>query len=115
MELLILVIVVAELLQKVVQDKMVCYIVPTVAAIAHFFMRKKFVSMNNKHHAWLNLLFLGGAVFGFVDHLWNGELFYGGNLVMDLALGVVITLAILLVWKIIVVFDKASVKNVSLD
>jgi len=91
---------------------MVCYIIPTVAAISHYFMRKKIPSMkHNAQHSWLNLLLVGGAIFGVVDHLWNGELFmFGGNLVMDLALGVAITLAIFVAWKLIVVFDKLSKK-----
>ena len=53
-----------------------CYIVPVVAAIIHYFFRKKIPSWkNNTHHDWLNLLFIGGAIFGVIDHLWNGELF----------------------------------------
>jgi hypothetical protein len=93
---------------------MVCYIVPTTAAIVHFFMRKKIPSMkSNKYHVWLNQLFLGGAVFGIVDHLWNGELFlFGKNILWDLALGVTITLTIIIAWGIIVLFDKLSSKNI---
>ena len=67
---------------------------------------------NNSHYLWLNLLFVGGAIFGVVDHLWNGELFMlGEKPILDLALGVTITLVILVVWKLIVVYDKLSTKN----
>ena len=92
---------------------MVCYSIPAVAAIVHYFMRKKIPSMkNNPHYLWLNLLFVGGAIFGVVDHLWNGELFMlGEKPILDLALGVTITLVILVVWKLIVVYDKLSTKN----
>ena len=89
---------------------MTCYAVPAVAAIIHFFMRKK--SPSSKYQRWLNQLFLGGAIFGVVDHLWNGELFlFGPNLAMDLALGVLITLVLVAVWGMMVYVDKRSVKD----
>ena len=91
---------------------MVCYTIPTAAAIIHFFMKKKF-EKNNKYYIWLNHLFIGGMVFGIVDHWWNKELFLiGKNLVSDLALGVTITIVILIIWGIMVVYDKLSLKNI---
>jgi hypothetical protein len=49
----------------------------------------------------LNLLLYGGAIFGFVDHLWHGELFLiGETSVMDLMLGITITVAIFAGWGI---------------
>ncbi len=89
---------------------MVCYAIPSIAAIAHYFMRKRIPSMkNSKHHLWLNQLLLGGAIFGVVDHLWNGELLLiGDNLASDIALGITITLAIIGAWKLIVLRDKRT-------
>jgi len=91
---------------------MVCYAIPTVAAIIHHATRKNVASMKTSiHHLWLTLLLLGGAIFGLVDHLWNGELFLiGENIVFDLLLGVVITIATIAVWAIIVIIDKKSNK-----
>ena len=87
---------------------MACYIVPAVAAIAHFFMRKN-PKYNNKHNLWLNQLFLGGAIFGLVDHAWNRELFLFS--MKDLYLGITITAVIFIAWKIITIRDKISLKN----
>ena len=88
---------------------MACYIVPTVAAIAHFFMRKKIPKIQNKHNLWLNQLFLGGAIFGIVDHAWNKELFL--FTLKDLYLGITITAIIFIAWKIIVLRDKLSLNS----
>lgn len=86
-----------------------CYIVPLIAAIAHYGLRKKIKGFDNVHQLWLNLLFLGGAVFGVVDHIWNKELFLiGENLVFDLMLGVLITVVIFIVWLGVVVLDKSK-------
>jgi len=50
---------------------------------------------------WLNLLLYGGAMFGLVDHLWNGTLFLVGQApLMDLLLGVTITAVIFGGWGI---------------
>jgi hypothetical protein len=50
---------------------------------------------------WLNLLLYGGALFGLVDHLWNGELFLLGEApLMDLLLGATITAVIFGGWGI---------------
>ena len=89
---------------------MVCYTVPMAAAVAHFVMRKNITNWKeNTHHLWLNLLLAGGAIFGLVDHWWNGELFYiGKNILMDISLGVAITVAITAIWAVIYVTDKAK-------
>ena len=62
------------------KNNMVCYAVPTLAAIAHIIMRKNISSWKeNPHHLWLGFLLAGGAIFGLVDHWWNGELFLIGE------------------------------------
>ena len=77
---------------------MVCYIVPTSAAamiLAHrFFGKKKDIQGHQ-----LNLLLGGGAIFGIVDHWWNGQLtLIGPNIWHDILLGLAITVAIYAVW-----------------
>ncbi len=85
-----------------------CYTAPAAAAIIHFFMRKKIPSMKlSKYQLWLNQLFLGGAIFGIVDHWWNGELFLmGENLIKDLMLGLMITVVIFAIASLMVLADK---------
>jgi len=62
----------------------------------------------------LTLLLLGGAIFGIVDHLWNGELFLiGENIGYDILLGSVITIITIVVWAAIVIVDKKTNKMVS--
>jgi hypothetical protein len=92
---------------------MVCYAIPTVAALIHYGMRTKVKGWkNNTYHLWLGLLLAGGALFGIVDHLWNGELFLiGNNLVSDLLLGATITGVIIVAWSVVVLLDKAKIKN----
>jgi len=89
---------------------MVCYAVPTVAAIIHYATRKNISSWKTSvHHLWLTLLLAGAAVFGIVDHLWNGELFLiSENIGFDLLLGVVITIVTIAVWAVVVIVDKKS-------
>ena len=84
-----------------------CYTVPTIAAIVHYLMRKR--GLDGEHHRWLNLLFAGGAIFGIVDHAWNGELLAFS--VSDVMLGVVITFTILAAWSVVVVTDKIKLKQ----
>jgi len=88
---------------------MACYIVPTVAALIHLFMRKKIPNFQVSQHRWLSNLLFGGAIFGLVDHAWNRELLLFS--LPDLALGFTITAAILIAWKVMVfrasVTDKA--------
>jgi len=92
---------------------MVCYTVPMIAAIGHIIMRRNITSWKESaHHLWLSLLLGGGAIFGLVDHWWNGELFYiGDNIIMDLSLGVAITITILVIWTIMFTLDKTKSKK----
>ena len=92
---------------------MVCYAVPAVAAVIHYATRKNIKSLKtNTHQLWLNMLLAGGAIFGVVDHLWNGELFLiGENIRSDILLGVTITIVIFVVWAIVVTLDKTSRKT----
>ena len=90
---------------------MVCYIVPAVAAIVHYSLRRNIIGWRKSvHHFWLSLLLAGGAIFGLVDHLWNGELFIIGNApLIDIMLGVTITVAIFVAWAVIVILKKTDV------
>ena len=83
-----------------------CYMVPVVGAVVTSVAWSK---TKDTRVGWLNLLFWGGALFGVIDHFWNGELFLiSENLVSDLMLGVVITLGILATWGIMVAVSKRS-------
>lgn len=85
---------------------MVCYAVPTTVAVLSILYRGKH-SLHTKYAQWFTLLFSGGAVFGIVDHLWNGELFLiGDNIVSDILLGFAITAALSVVWLAAVCVDK---------
>ena len=92
---------------------MVCFTVPAAAALIHGVFRKNGSFIKNRtHHLWLNLLFLGAAIFGLVDHWWNGELFLiGENLIMDIMLGVTITISTIIIWGLLVSFDKSQDKK----
>ena len=92
---------------------MVCYAVPAAAAIAHIFMRKNITGWKEStHQIWLSLLLVGGAVFGVVDHWWNGELFLvGENLLSDIMLGIAITIAIVIIWAVIFALEKTKAKK----
>ena len=92
---------------------MVCYTVPMAAAIAHVVMRKNIISWKEStHQIWLSLLLAGGAIFGVVDHWWNGELFLiGENILMDIMLGIAITIAIVIIWAVILTLEKTKVKK----
>ena len=89
---------------------MVCYSVPMIAAVSHFVMRRNITSWKDStSHLWLGLLLAGGAIFGLVDHWWNGELFLiGENILMDLMLGVTITIAIVVIWAVAVTLNKSK-------
>ncbi|MBI4453176.1 hypothetical protein HY636_00870 [Candidatus Woesearchaeota archaeon] len=92
---------------------MACYIIPVISAVMHYGLRKKISSWKDDiSHKNLTLLLTGGAIFGFVDHLWNGQLFVSKNLGKDLLLGVTITITIFLVWGIIVFAEKAKQSQV---
>lgn len=87
-----------------------CYLVPTAAAIATTFVCR---TNNSLKLRGLNLMFYGGALFGLIDHLWNGELLLiSEDWLKDLALGVVITLGIVLAW---VVISTAAKRRLSLE
>ncbi len=84
---------------------MVCYTIPMAVAILGLIARKK-SNWKGKHSDWFVLLFLGGALFGVVDHLWNGELFFiSANWLMDLLLGITITVVIAVTWVVAVWID----------
>ncbi len=86
-----------------------CYAVPAVGAIFTSVVWSKTRSIKIW---WLNLLLWGGAVFGIIDHLWNGELFLiSQGWLKDISLGVVITVAIVLTWGIVLSLAK---RNLSL-
>jgi len=89
---------------------MVCYLIPLAAAVVQTVLRRNVHSMRgDRHQLWLGMLLFGGALFGVVDHLWNGELFLlSGNLVSDLLLGVTITVTIVASWAFIVRLDSSS-------
>ena len=81
-----------------------CYAVPTASAVITSVMwsRTKDIKI-----WWLNLMFWGGALFGFVDHLYHGELFLiSENLMSDLFLGAIITISILVGWRIALACNK---------
>jgi len=83
-----------------------CYFGPTTAAIVTTFMWKSKKTINL---FWLMLMFYGGALFGVIDHLWNGELFLvSENWIKDALLGVVITVGIILAWKGIIFLVKRT-------
>lgn len=81
---------------------MVCWMVPLMATVTCFIGRKASCS-GGAHSFWLNIMLLGGALFGAIDHLWNSEMFLiGANWAMDLALGGAITVGITATWGAIV-------------
>jgi len=85
---------------------MVCYIIPTTAAIIEYIRNRK-IKEKTPHKNWLNLMFLGGALFGIIDHLWNGELFLiSANWILDLTLGFTITAGIIGSWGLIISTPK---------
>ena len=90
---------------------MVCYVVPAIAAIVHQGLRKSKTDWKKStSHLWLSLLLTGGAIFGLVDHLWNGELFLlGDNLFLDLLLGITITVAIVVAWFVIITLNRSTI------
>ena len=93
---------------------MVCYAIPRAVAIFGLIAHKKF-GFNGKHSDWFVLLFSGGALFGVIDHLWNGELFlFGENLLMDLLLGIAISIGITVTWAVIVLIDTKAVQPLEL-
>ncbi|MBL7160234.1 MAG: hypothetical protein ISS93_00065 [Candidatus Aenigmarchaeota archaeon] len=87
---------------------MVCWAVPLIATVVGFVARKA-SRRGGVHGFWLNIMLLGGALFGAIDHLWYGELFIiTANWGMDLALGGAITAGITAGWGAIVFKPQIS-------
>ncbi len=83
-----------------------CFIEPTAGAIVTTLIWNR---TKDSKIGRLNLLFWGGALFGLIDHFWNGELFVvPKNLISDLWLGAVITVSILVVWKVMLSAEKTK-------
>lgn len=81
-----------------------CYLGPLSGAIVTSLLWKRTKSMKV---FWLNLLFWGGALFGVIDHLLNGELFLiSEEIGWDLLLGAIITGIILCVWGGVVALSR---------
>ncbi len=79
---------------------MVCYVVPLATGIITSVLWSK--RKGGPAGWWLNLLLYGGAMFGFVDHLWAGQLFLLGNAsALDLVLGGAITATIVGGWGLL--------------
>jgi hypothetical protein len=54
-------------------------------------------------------MFYGAALFGVIDHLWNGELFLvSENWIKDAILGVLITAGVIAAWKTILYLAKRN-------
>ena len=80
---------------------MVCYIVPLVATMVGAVTRKS-LHKSDSNGFLLNIMLLGGALFGVIDHAWSGQLFmFGANWLMDMALGGTITMGIFATWGVI--------------
>ncbi|MFH1479293.1 MAG: hypothetical protein ABIG92_05930 [Candidatus Omnitrophota bacterium] len=83
-----------------------CYTAPLIGAVVTSVAWSKTKSVKLW---WLNLMFLGGALFGVIDHLWNGELFLiSENIVSDMLLGVTITAIILVTWVVMLKRSKVN-------
>jgi len=85
-----------------------CYAGPVAGAIVSSLVWGKTKSIKVW---WLSLLYWGGALFGVIDHLWNGELFLiSGDIVKDLLLGAVITVSIFIFWLGALLYYKHNLK-----
>ncbi len=83
-----------------------CYTAPLIGAVVTSVVWKRTKSVKVW---WLNLMFYGGALFGVIDHFWNGELFLiSENIVSDLLLGVTIVAIILVSWGVTVAWSKIN-------
>ncbi|MFC1624348.1 hypothetical protein ACFL28_03420 [Candidatus Omnitrophota bacterium] len=83
-----------------------CYVAPVIGAVISSVAWNK---TKNVKVWWLTLLFCGGALFGVIDHLWNGELFLiSENIGSDLLLGVAIVAVILVTWVATVAWSKKN-------
>ena len=80
---------------------MCCWTVPLIATIIGF-LGSKALNKQGSNVLSLNIMLLGGALFGAIDHLWHGELFLITSAwSADLALGGLITGGITTGWGII--------------
>jgi hypothetical protein len=85
-----------------------CYAGPVAGAIVSSLVWSRTKSIKVW---WLSLLYWGGALFGVIDHLWNGELFLiSGDIVKDLLLGAVITVSIFIFWLGALLYYKHNPK-----
>ena len=81
-----------------------CYSIPLIGTIITSAINCR---VKSEKLRWLNLMFIGGSIFGVVDHLWNGELFLiSENIVNDLLLGVVICVLIIAGWIFLLIYNK---------
>lgn len=81
-----------------------CYSIPLVSAVI---TTSVYLKNRNPKMWWLNLMLYGAALFGVIDHWWNGQLFLiSNNIYKDLLLGVVITVSIFVAWVIIINHEK---------
>ena len=89
-------------------NEMACYTIPLIFWAAHYGARKKVRGWSeDPRQTRLGYMLAGGATFGIVDHLWNGELFaLGDNWMMDIALGFAITGVIFALWGLTVLAEK---------
>lgn len=86
-----------------------CYTVPLLAAIVHYAMRRKSPDwLSDKYHGVLGVLYAGAALFGVIDHVWNGDLLTFS--LADVALGTVITASITAIAAVWMVLDKRALK-----
>lgn len=81
-----------------------CYVVSIAAAVVTSLTWSRTKSIKVW---WLTLMFYGGAMFGVIDHLWNGELFLVSvNTPKDLILGVLIVVTTILLWGMMLLLSK---------
>jgi hypothetical protein len=94
---------------------MACYIIPLMATLVHYGMRRKVPALAARAHQGSLTMMLGGAsVFGVLDHAWNGELFLvSQNLGWDLALGAVITATVTGLWALVTAAQNRSTTGTS--
>lgn len=83
-----------------------CYVAPVIGTVITSALWSKTKSVKIW---WLTLLFGGGALFGVIDHLWNGELFLiSENIVSDLLLGIAIVAVILVFWGVTLICSRTN-------
>ena len=86
-----------------------CYTIPIATSIVTTAIWYK----KRESNLWsLNLMLYGAAIFGFIDHLWNGELFLiSENIFNELCLGCVITVGVFLGWLVTCFVPKVSYRK----